>query len=99
MKPETRRDRALFAARLHVKSNTMLSDEAVREVCAELLATRDEADAVATENEQLRVRLDVKSRPVTIEQGKNCIHGVPLALKGACGACAALTKPEIKGRK
>jgi len=43
MKPvfphETRRQRALFAARLHAKSGTLLSIEAQRDVCEELLMT------------------------------------------------------------
>ena len=98
MKPvfphETRRQRALFAARLHAKSGTLLSIEAQRDVCAELLEASAAEDAVALENAQLRVKLDVKSRPTTIEPGPKCIHGVALALRGACGQCTALTKPE-----
>lgn len=41
MKPETRLDRALFAARLRAregKDRTLLSTEATDDVCAELLA-------------------------------------------------------------
>lgn len=63
MRVETRRERALFAARLHVRQGVILSAEAIADIAAELLATRDEADLVARENEGLRTKLDVKTRP------------------------------------
>lgn len=87
MKPDTRRESALFAARLHVQKGTLLSDAAVADIAAELLATHEEADLLAGENERLRLRLDVKSRPTTIEPGLKCIHGVPLAKRGGCSQC------------
>lgn len=52
---ETRRERALFAARLHVGAGTLLSEQGLHDIAAELLATREEADQVAANNEHLRV--------------------------------------------
>jgi len=60
---ETRRDRALFAARLRAlpgKDRTLLTSEAIDDICAELLATRIEADAVALDNQRLRQRIKVR---------------------------------------
>ena len=54
MKAETRQERALFAARLHLRQGTMLSAEAGTDIAQELLATREEADLLAEDNEALR---------------------------------------------
>ena len=42
MKPESRFERAVFAARSHVTMRTLLSDAAIADVCAELLRLVEE---------------------------------------------------------
>lgn len=57
MTPLERRDYALTAARLRLmpgKDRTLLTTEAIDAVCAELLETRREADALGADNERLR---------------------------------------------
>ncbi|MDP2270931.1 MAG: hypothetical protein Q8K32_09390 [Archangium sp.] len=97
MKPvfpnETRLQRALFAARLRQlpgKDRTLLSAEAQDDITAEFLEARKEADALAIDNEQLRQRLDVKTRPVHIEAGKQCEHGRPIGSGYTCVQCVGL---------
>lgn len=50
----TRLERALFAARLHHRTGTILSHEAQADIAAELLETRLEADVLASDNQRLR---------------------------------------------
>lgn len=57
-----RRADALFSARLHIEKRTLLSDAAVWEICAELVATRAEADALALDNNRLRGKITVRRR-------------------------------------
>lgn len=51
MQSETKLDRALFAARVHVAQGTLLSDAAVRDVCEELLRLVAERRSVVLEAE------------------------------------------------
>lgn len=63
---ETRRHRALTAARIRMRSPSprpLLDEARIDDVCAELLEAQDEADALALDNERLRFKVAIPRRP------------------------------------
>ncbi len=102
MKPvfpnETRRERALFAARLHTRTGTELSAEAMKLICEDYLCLAGDELVTLSMERVHAVVARLPDPPSDIEPGRPCKHDVPYARPCAeCGKSGVPYAPKAGG--